>query len=268
MSYFLLFDIGNTDIKIGIANEKRIIQTYSLRTDAWQTPDSLGLSLLTLLGHANIALSDIRACVASSVVPAMIPLLKKACKKYVHCQLLCILEDITVPINNAYGNAHEVGADRLVVAYSARMFCPEPESLICVDFGTATVFDCITGKGAAAKYVGGLIFPGVHAAASALSNKTAKLPMVNLEIDVTEPQPGLNTTTSINHGIIFGFASLVEGLTARLKKQLPGELKIIATGGFANDVSRVSKCFDHVNQGLLLDGLRQLYVNYLSTLNK
>lgn len=270
MAYVLLFDIGNTTIKVGIAQEQNAIQyqAYSLMTDTGQTPDSLGISLLALLAQAGVEVSDISACVASSVVPAMTPLLRSACARYFHCKLLCILEDIPVPLENAYGNIHEVGADRLVVTYSARRFLPEPESLICIDFGTATVFDCVTGIGNKAKYMGGLIFPGVHTAASALSSKTARLPMVSLEVDVTEPQVGINTTTSINHGIIFGFASVVEGLTARLKKQLPGPLQIIATGGFADDIFRVSKCFDHINQGLLLDGLYQLYHDYLKKLNK
>lgn len=256
----LLFDIGNTSIKVGLATLDSVFTSYTLRVDPGQTADSLGLTLLTLLGHTGTSLASIEACVVSSVVPAMTPLLAEACHRFVGCPFLRVPHDIPVPIHNAYLRPMEVGADRLVGAFAARRFRPDAESLITVDFGTATTFDCISGKGEAASYRGGLIFPGVHTATAALAMNTAKLPTVSLEVTETEPSPARDTATSIKHGIIFGFASMVEGLTARLSKQLPGPVEIIATGGFAPAIARVSQCFDHVLPGLLLDGLRQLYI--------
>lgn len=254
----LLFDIGNTSVKVGLADATTVESAYTLRTDAGQTADSLGLTLLNLLGHAGVAPQDITACVSSSVVPAMDPILREACRRFFGRALLRVPQDIPVPLENHYDRPTEVGADRLVGAFAARRLHPVPVSLVSVDFGTATTFDCISGDA----YLGGLIFPGVFTAAKALAAGAAKLPPVSLEVTADEPAPGHDTATSINHGIIFGFACMVEGLTARLARQLPGPVAILATGGFAPAIARVSKCFDHVLPGLLLDGLRQLYMEY------
>lgn len=251
----LLFDIGNTSIKIGLAHERQVSTSYTLRTDVGQTADNLGLSLITLLGHAGIAPQSLKACVASSVVPGFDPLLREAVSRYVGCPLLCVGMDLPVPLENRYERPGEVGADRLVGAYAARRQCPEAPGLLVVDFGTAVTIDCVNGDA----YMGGLIFPGPRTALSALSREAAKLPRVNLDVRADEPMPGRNTTTSIQHGLVFGFACMVEGLTQRLKRQLPGPVKVLGTGGFAASIARVSPVFDHVLPTLLLEGLRRLY---------
>ncbi len=254
----LLFDVGNTSIKVGLAHADAITDTYTLRTDAGQTPDDFGLKLLALLHHAGIAPEIVRACVVSSVVPALEPLLDSACRRFMGQAPLFVPRDIPVPLHNNYEQPQEVGSDRLVAAYAARVLFPEPESLLCVDFGTAVTFDCVSGH----SYLGGLIFPGPQTALSALSQHAARLPRVNLDVRCAHPAPGKNTVTSIQHGLLFGFASMVEGLCVRLKEQLPGTVAVVGTGGFAADVARVSSAFDHLLPALLLDGLRCLFVEH------
>lgn len=251
----LLFDIGNTSIKVGLAHERQVLTSYTLRTDVGQTADDLGLSLISLLGHAGIVPHTIKACVASSVVPGFDPLLREAVARYVDCPLYRVGMDLPVPLENRYERPGEVGADRLVGAYAARRLCPEAPGLLVVDFGTAVTIDCVNGDA----YMGGLIFPGPRTALSALSREAAKLPRVNLDVRADEPLPGRNTTTSIQHGLVFGFACMVEGLTLRLKRQLPGPVKVLGTGGFAPSIARVSPVFDQVLPALLLEGLRRLY---------
>lgn len=251
----LLFDIGNTSMKVGLASREAVGPSYTLPTDAGQTADSLGLTLHALLGHAGVDAAGLRACLASSVVPGLEPALREACRRYVGRELLFAPRDIPVPLRNDYERPHEVGPDRLVGAFAARRLFPDPESLIVVDFGTAVTFDCITGQ----TYRGGLIFPGPLTAASALSSRTARLPRVSLEVDCEEPAIGRNTTTSIQHGLIFGFAGMVESLTHRLARQLPGETLVLGTGGFAREMARVTPCLHHVLPGLVLDGLRRLH---------
>ncbi|MDD4700812.1 MAG: type III pantothenate kinase [Desulfovibrio sp.] len=251
----LLFDIGNTSIKVGLAHERQVLTSYTLRTDLGQTADDLGLSLISLLGHAGIVPQSIKGCVASSVVPGFDPLLREAVARYVDCPLHRVGMDLPVPLENCYERPGEVGADRLVGAYAARRLCPEVPGLLVVDFGTAVTIDCVSGD----SYMGGLIFPGPRTALSALSREAAKLPRVNLDVRADEPIPGRNTATSIQHGLVFGFACMVEGLAQRLKRQLPGPVKVLGTGGFAASIARVSPVFDHVLPTLLLEGLRRLY---------
>ncbi len=255
MKCILLFDIGNTSIKVGLAQEQSIKESYTLRTDAGQTADSLGITLYSLLSHAKYEPTDILACVCSSVVPSMTPLVREACTRFIGADFFEVPKHIPVPLKNCYSKPQEVGADRLVCAFAARNLVPECASLIVVDFGTATTFDCISEQ----SYLGGLIFPGVHTAATALTSNAAKLPRVNLEFADLEPIPGRDTVSSIQHGIVFGFCSLVEGLTKRLTTQLPGDVQVLATGGFAMDIAKRTNCFYKVVPDLILDGLRQLY---------
>jgi type III pantothenate kinase len=252
----LLFDIGNTNIKVGLASGRALLADYSLRTDAGRTADDLGLTLLELLRHAQLRPERLRACVASSVVPQLDQTMREMCRRYLHKELLFAPEDLPVPLLNRYERPAEVGADRLVGAYAARKLMPEAQSLICVDFGTALTFDCVTENA----YLGGLIFPGVHTAASALAGSTAKLPEVSLKVDGLEPVPGRSTATSIRHGILCGYAALVEGLCARLSRGLAPPVAVLATGGFAGEMQRITGCFSRVVPGLLLEGLRLVYL--------
>lgn len=251
----LLFDIGNTSIKVGLANKCRVLTSYTLPANAGHTPDSLGLTLLALLQHAGTEAANLTACVASSVVPGFDPLLREAVARYLDCPLYCAPDDLPIPLENRYERPSEVGADRLVGAFAARRLCPDAASLLVVDFGTAVTFDCVSGQ----TYLGGLIFPGPATALAALSREAAKLPRVNLDISAREPAPGRNTATSIQHGLVFGFVCMVEGLSQRLRRQMPDPVRVLATGGFATSIARVSPVFDEVLPALLLEGLRRLY---------
>ena len=258
----LLADMGNTAVKLALAHgtspaHAGITPPYTLPTAGGYTPDSLGLTLLQLLHHAQVAPGDIAACVASSVVPGLDPILAQACTKYLGCPTLFAPRDLPVPLTNAYERPQEVGADRLVGAWAARLRHPDVPSLLVVDFGTALTIDCVREQA----YLGGLIFPGPETALQGLARGAAKLPQVNLHIDDMEPAPGKSTVTSIQHGIVFGFVSLVEGLCRRLAATMPQPLRVVGTGGFAATIARVSNVFDEVTPSLVLEGLLQLYAN-------
>lgn len=260
-SELLLCDIGNTTMKVGIANERRVEASYTLPVNNEVTADSLGLTLLDILRHSGAEPSCMRACAISSVVPRMNPFIKEAIARYVQCPALFIPDDLPVPLENRYERPNEVGADRLVGAFAARRLFPDAANLIIVDFGTAVTFDCLSGN----TYLGGLIFPGPATAMSALAARTARLPSVDLDIESGSPVPGRDTATSIRHGIVFGYLAMAEGLCARLKKQLGDPVKILATGGFAAAIGRLGSVFDDILPYLLLDGLRMLYLEERSS---
>lgn len=110
----LLFDIGNTSIKVGLANERHVLTSYTLPANAGHTSDSLGLTLLSLLRHADTDMAKLKACVASSVVPGFDPLLREAVARYLDRPLYCAPDDLPIPLENRYERPSEVGADRLV----------------------------------------------------------------------------------------------------------------------------------------------------------
>ncbi len=250
----ILVDVGNTTMKIGVSLAGELA-SYSLQSDARQTSDSLGLNLLALLRHAGAEGASFEACLICSVVPSLDTILREAVGRYVGCPVLFTPADMPVPLENRYLCAEQVGADRLLAAWAARMLRPGASSLIVIDFGTAVTFDCVQDSA----YLGGLIFPGPQTALNALAGATAKLPGVSLDCDADGPAPGRDTATSIRHGIYFGFASMVDGLVARLRATLSEPCAVIATGGFARPLQRATASLQEVHGDLLLRGLQLLY---------
>ena len=259
-SCILYFDIGNTNTKIGIETGGGPLVSYVVPTNDRLTADQFGLTLIDVLRHMELKPGDVDACVGSSVVPGMSLIVRSACSRFLHTPLLLAPEDIPIPLENHYARPHEVGADRLVGAFAARRLFPDAASLISVDFGTATTFDCVEGNA----YLGGLICPGVLSSAAALASHTAKLPRISLEVTESTPQPGRSTSTSLNHGFVFGFAAMAEGLTSRLAKDMKGPVLVIGTGGFAAALAEVTDCFHAVRPDLLLEGLRLLFKEHIS----
>ena len=251
----LYFDIGNTNTKIGVGFGDAPLVSYVVPSSKRQTADQFGLLLLDILRHTGLEAGAVEACVASSVVPGVGRLIRSACSRFLGLPLLFAPDDLPIPLENLYARPHEVGADRLVGAYAARRLFPEAASIISVDFGTATTFDCVEGNA----YLGGLICPGVLSSAAALATDTAKLPRVSLVVEDSRPVPGRSTVTSLNHGFVFGFAAMTEGLTARLGEDLQHPVTVVGTGGFAAALAEVANCFHAVRPDLLLEGLRLLY---------
>jgi type III pantothenate kinase len=254
-TYTLLFDVGNTQIKLCTAARDALGPSFALSSAAHESSDAIGLRIESVLRHQRIDPDRIEACVASSVVPALTQSLRRACRRFFDKQLLLAPEDIPIPLENRYARPAEVGSDRLVGAFAARCLLPDAPSIISVDYGTATTFDCVSGNA----YLGGLICPGVLSSLAALASRTAKLPHIGLEVDTDGPLVGQSTATSINHGFVFGFAAMTEGLVARLAADMTGPVTVIATGGFARSLAGVISCFDVLRPDLLLEGLRALY---------
>lgn len=254
----LFFDIGNTNTKIGVSGADGSLTSYVLPGNERQTADEFGLALLQVLRHCGLEPDALAGGLASSVVPGMNPVVRRACERFLGLRLLFAPEDIPLPLENRYARPHEVGADRLVGSYAARELFPDAPSVVCVDYGTATTFDCVEGNA----YLGGLICPGVLSSVAALAAGTAKLPRINLEVEDGAPVPGRSTSTSLSHGFLFGFAAMTEGLVERLAKSMRGPVTVVGTGGFALSIAGVANCFHAVRPDLLLEGLHLLYKNH------
>ena len=250
----VLIDVGNTNTKIGIAYNNSIQQSFVLPTLTRETMDTFGMKLVDLFNFLDLSPFTVDAWVVSSVVPQVDHLIKHAGKRYSDCPVYFVPRDISLPINNKYETPEEVGADRLVTAYAARELYDSP-GLIVIDFGTATTLECVQGR----DYLGGLICPGVSSSLSALGGETAKLPRIGLELESKELQIGVNTAKSMNHGFIFGFASMVDGLCNELAKKIEGEVQVVATGGFAHKIRPVCTSLQTVCSDLLLKGLWMAY---------
>jgi len=152
----------------------------------------------------------------------------------------------------ALDNPREAGADRVLNAAAAHRRYSGP--LIVIDFGTATTLDAVSAEG---DYLGGAIAPGILISAEALFQRAAKLPRVEL---VRPPKAiGRGTITAMQSGIIFGYVGLIEGIVARMRKELEGDVKVIATGGLADIIARETGIVDAIEPDLTLFGLRIVY---------
>ncbi|SNS07636.1 pantothenate kinase [Humidesulfovibrio mexicanus] len=263
MDTVFLLDVGNTNVKVGLARPGLgLAACYALPTSPADTPDSWGLRLLDICRVENVAPGEVTGFVASSVVPPMNPVLSRAAERFFGRKALFAPGDLPIPIENRYARPAEVGADRLVTACAARHLSDAP-ALVVVDFGTATTFDCVLGGA----FMGGLICPGVLSSARALATGTAKLPHITLEIGPPRPDGGLeigqSTSQSLNLGLIHGFAAMVEGLAKKLAATLlpgrEGEVRVIATGGFAARIAAVCPAIHEVREDLLMEGLWRVW---------
>lgn len=251
----LLFDVGNTNIKVCLADVNGLGRTYSLPSTNRETSDSLGLMIAGICSREGVTERSVSAWVLSSVVPPLNGLLTAACQRFFTCPVFFVPGDILLPLENRYARPQEVGADRLLGSFAARRLWDDP-TLIVVDFGTATTFDCVQGNA----YLGGLICPGVLSSVTALGTQTAKLPQISLEFDGDELDIGTSTRQSLNHGVLFGFASLLEGLIVRLKNRLAAPAaRVVATGGFASQIGAITACIDNLAPDLLMQGLLAAY---------
>lgn len=239
----LAVDIGNTSINFGLFKKDRIlnfrIPTFSLES----------VSLERIFVKKRVDIERISEAIICSVVPKVSQKLKGRLKESFKVPPLVLGEDIFVPIKNLYRNPRQVGQDRLVNAYAAKILYGYP--LIIVDFGTAITFDIISKRG---DYLGGIIAPGLEISKDVLSERTALLPKVKLR----KPRVliGKDTQESILSGIFFGFGCLVDGLLEKLKVKLRyHNIRVIATGGYAELFLSFCKSITKIDPHLTLKGI-------------
>jgi type III pantothenate kinase len=248
----LVIDVGNTNTVIGLYDQDELVHDWRIRTVADHTVDEYGMLIYNLYKNAKTRPRAIKDIIISCVVPTMLNILEPLCEKYFNVKPLIVGPGIKTGMPILYDNPREVGADRIVNAVAA--YEKYGGDIVVVDFGTATTFDYISKKG---EYMGGCISPGIMIASEALFNKTAKLPRV--ELSRPKSVIGKDTVSSMQAGILFGYASLVDGLVNRIKAEIKSDPKVIATGGLATVIAPETKSIDVVDEMLTLEGLRILY---------
>jgi type III pantothenate kinase len=252
MGLLLTIDLGNTNTVLGVFEGAELRAHWRLATRREQTADEYGILVRNLFMSSGLAPTAIEGVALASVVPPLTPVLVALSKQYLDLEPLVVEPGVRTGMPILYEPPGDVGADRIVNGVAA--FAAYGGPVIVVDFGTATTLDVVTRKG---EYLGGVICPGVGISADALFQRAARLPRV----DVRHPGKviGRSTVGSIQSGIYFGYAAMVEGLIARLRSELGEPARVVATGGLAETLAGEIPSIEAVDPVLTLTGLRLIW---------
>lgn len=253
----LAFDIGNSNIVLGVFRDGRQLTNWRIETDTRKGADEYGMLIWQLFDHEKLDMGDVDAIIIATVVPSVMYTIRHMAEKYFHCEVMVVESGIRTGLVIKYDNPKQVGADRIVDAVAAYEKYGGP--LIVIDIGTATTIDAVTDQ---AEYLGGTIAPGLKISSEVLFERTAQLPKVELE----EPGQTIcrNTIQGMQSGLIYGHMGMIEFIVNKMKDELSqacgGQpVKVIATGGMSTMIEKGVSCIDVVDRMLTLDGLEIIY---------
>ena len=247
----LAADVGNTNVVFALIEGREIKSRWRIATDPRRTGDEYAVWLLQLAEFQGFDKSDITQVIIGSVVPHAIHNLTVLSEKYLGITPLIAGQDgAQWGFELDIEQPSSLGADRALNTLAAH--AKYDGDLILVDFGTATTFDVIDFNGA---YKGGIIAPGINLSLDALVGNTAKLPRIAIEKPANDSVIGRNTESQMLIGVFWGYVALIEGLIARMKKEIGRPARVVATGGLAILFDEHTDLFDAVDADLTLEGL-------------
>lgn len=245
-------DVGNTQTHLGAFDGDELVEHWRFQTRAGATGDELAERISGLLALSEVDLEAAEALVVSSVVPPLGHEYEAMAARYLEAPCLSVGPGVKTGMPIRIDNPYEVGADRLVNAVAA--YGRFGGACAVVDFGTSINFDAVSAAG---EYLGGAIAPGVEISLSALTERGARLP----RIDLAEPGAAIGKSTrgAIQSGVIFGFAGLVDGIAVRIAEELGEGTAFVATGGLASAIVPFCETIDEIDDLLTLNGLRIIW---------
>jgi type III pantothenate kinase len=243
----LAVDVGNTQTHLGAFEGERLAEHWRFQTRSGATGDELAERIGGLLALRDMGLDGLDAVCVSSVVPPLGAQYQQLTERYLNAECLLVAPGIKTGMPIRIDNPLEVGADRLVNAVAA--YDRVGGACVVVDFGTGINFDAVSAEG---EYLGGAIAPGLEISLTALVERAARIP----RIDLAEPDSaiGRSSRAAIQSGVIFGFAGLIDGVARRIEEEL-GEARFLATGGLAEVIVPFTETIDEVDDLLTLKGL-------------
>ena len=247
----LAVDAGNTNVVFAVHDGTEWRGRWRIATRDDRTSDEYAVWLLALFRHAGLNPSAIDRCAIGTVVPAALYNLRRLSREWFSCEPLVARAAVEWGFQILVDRPKEVGADRLLNALAAHHHYHGP--LVVVDFGTATTFDVVDGKGS---YLGGVIAPGISLSIEALHRAAARLP----RIGIGRPQSviGRDTVPAMQSGIFWGYVGLIEGIVERICAEFGAPMKVVATGGLAPLFAEGTAVIEKTDPDITLEGLRLL----------
>jgi type III pantothenate kinase len=248
----LAIEQGNTNTLFAVHDGKEWIAQWRAATEATRTADEYAVWLNQLLQMGGLRLSQLDACIISSVVPQSMFNLRNLARRYLKTEPLVVGDNAELGIVIRIDRPSEAGADRLVNAIGGFVSYGGP--LILVDSGTATTLDVIGSDGA---FEGGVIAPGINLSMQALHSAAAKLPRVA----IAKPDHiiGKDTVSAMQSGVFWGYVALIEGLIERIRHEYDKPMTVVATGGVASLFEGATGYIDKFDHDLTLKGLLEIW---------
>lgn len=248
----LTVDIGNTNITLGAYDNNMLSFTARLATEQKKTDDQYAVELKNLFSLYGIDSEEIEDAIISSVVPSVGKSISRAVSKLCHIVPLILGPGVKTGLNIKIDNPAQLGADLVAGAVGALENYTMP--CVIIDMGTASTVSVLDKNGA---FLGGVIAAGVRLTLKALAENTAQLPSINIE--APECVIGRNTVESMQSGLVYGAAAMIDGLLERIEAELGEAPTVVATGGLSKEI--ITHCKKNIiyNENLLLEGLRAIY---------
>lgn len=250
----LTLDVGNTNIKSGLFEDGKLIHSWRMSSVRQRTADELGIMMESFFLHAGRKTAEVTGVIISSVIPSMNFTIEHMCGLYFkNAEVMFVGPGIKTGMNIRYENPKELGSDRICNAVAAYRLYGGP--VLTVDFGTATTFGVVSEKG---DFLGGAICPGIIISMDALTERTAKLPRVEL----VKPKSviGKNTANCIQAGVVYGYVGQVDYIINKIQMELnEPDIKVVATGGMSRFIADYSHYDITINSTLTLEGLYMIY---------
>ena len=248
----LTVDIGNSNINFGVFADEEIKFVARIATETAKTEYEYAGAIQAALSIYGIEKSEIDGAIISSVVPPLNTVMKCAVKLLYGVESVLVGPGVKTGINIHCDNPSSVGADIICACVAAHYTYGSPSLII--DMGTATKMMVMNERGA---FIGVSIIPGVLVGLDALAKRTAQLPMVSLE--APRSVIGKNTADCMKSGVVFGNASMVDGMIDRIFEEVGASLPVYATGGLASVITPHCKHKITYDEFLVLKGLNIIY---------
>ncbi len=248
----LTIDIGNTNITLGAYNSNFLAFTARLATDTRKTDDQYAIEIKHILSLYDIKSESIEDCIIASVVPSVGKQISGAVAKLCQIVPLMLGPGVKTGLNIKIDNPAQLGADLVAGAVGAidsyKMPC------VVIDMGTASTISVLDKN---ATFLGGVISAGVRLTLKALTENTALLS--SIPIEAPKSVIGTNTTESMQSGLVYGTAAMIDGLLEKISDELGESPTVVATGGLSREI--IAHCKNNIiyNENLLLEGLRAIY---------
>lgn len=248
----LAIDIGNTNIVMGCFDKNEILFQERVSSNHTATDLEYAVMVKTALEVHALSPDHITGAIMSSVVPTVTNTFKRAIEKYCGVKPMVVGPGIKTGLSIRIDNPAQLGSDLVVDAVAGMHNYPCP--LIIIDMGTATTFSVLDKQ---KNYLGGMITTGMSVSTDALVSRTSQLPKISF--DVPRHLIGTNTVDCIQSGIMYGNASIIDGMVTRIEEELGEKCTVVATGGLSSLVVPLCKTDVILDDDLLLKGLMLIY---------